>query len=329
MRLLEMNSTNGSHELPELVKINPFEGAACLRTLVGFAKEASSLTPHEMSVLQDAWDRLELPATLTPQGLVAEEIDLKLQLSLINSEEGRERTYTATYLLAHSDGPCSTKQQELLNTIRAELHISDQMATPLSRIYGEVREMAFPAFHGFIANPDDRLHQINEDILKFSLNNAVTGACPTAARSVATGVIIFSTQSAMVGGIGQYWGFSLDTASARLLIAKIQGETGLRIAIQSLQRKGSPLDNSAFLTTWALGNVVNRHYESGCKLTPVKLRELYTTALGDAQLACETSRDEIAAAVHSRMLTLELLNEELSCGNINSEEYDRKIMGLH
>src|SRR4029079_2824494 len=129
---------------------------------------------------------------------------------------------------------CSTTQQELLNTIRAGLHISDQMETPLSRIYGAVREMAFPAFHGFIANPDDRLHQINEDILRFSLNNAVTGACPTGARSVATGVIIFSTQSAMVADIGQYWGSPVDKQSARLLMATIQGETGLRIAIQSL-----------------------------------------------------------------------------------------------
>ena len=338
-----MISTNGAHEVPKIgIKSaiaapaplsNALEGAACLRALVCFAKTNGSLTPDELTVLEEAWDKLALPATMTLPGLMSEDIDLTLQLALIVSEESRERTYTATYLFAHSGGPCSTKQQKLLNCIRASLHLSDKMATPLSRIHRELREMVFPSLSSFIPDPLKRLNMLDGEILKFALSNAVTGAFPIQVRSVASSVIIFSTQSAMVRDIGHLWGISIDKQTTQLLMASIQGETGMRIAIQSLLRAASLQDGTlgstcAFVNTWALGIVSNKYFESGRKLTTEALRELFAQALVEGGIACETSKDEIATAVRSRSITLELLNEELDCGNINFEEFDRKIMGL-
>ena len=338
-----MKSLNGAHhdlksekKIPNSAKppsFNAFEGATSLRVLVYFAKSTSALTPRELAVLEEAWDKLALPATMTLSGLMLEDIDLPRQLSLIRSEEGRERTFTATYLFAHASKPCSTKQQQLLNSIRAALFISDEMTTPLSRIYGEVREMAFPELSNFISDTTKRSSVVNAQILKFSLQNAVTGAFPILARSVATGVLIASTKSIMVGDIGHLWGVAIDKQSARALMASIIGESSMRIAIQSLLPESSLLDtaldaNSSFMTTWALGYVANKHFESERTLDIDALHKLYSKSLGDARSVCDSSKGEIADAVKSRSVTLELLHEELETGNISTEEYDRKLMGL-
>ncbi len=313
--------------------INAFEGAACLRVLIGFAKSNGPLMPAELAVLGEAWDKLALPATMTLQKLLGESIDLPSQLSRIESEEGRERTYTATYLLAHSGGPCSTSQQELLASIRTSLHLSDDMATPLSRIYEEVRGIVSPGLTGFVADPATRSTKVYDEILKCALGNAVNGACPIQDRAVATGVIIFSAQTLMVRTIGHYWGFAMDAPSARLLMERIQGKTGMRIAIQSLLGETCILNDSldsttSYVTTWALGIVANKHFEGGRKLESETLRKHFAVALEEGKVECERCRAEIAAAVHSRSITLDLLNEELMTGEIDSEEYDRKIMAL-
>ena len=337
----DKNGKNGARAVPEknsddpdpteVPLVNAFEGAACLRTLIGFAKSGAPLTAAELAVLEEAWDKLELPATMTFQSLMAEEIDLNKQLALIVSEEGRERAYTATFLFAHSGGPCSTQQQKQLNTIRTTLQISATMETPLSRIYAQIRERVFPALSRFIEDPLERAKKVEEEILKFAMSNAVTGAFPIRAR--ATGVVIFSTQAVMVSDIGKYWGYSLDQQGAQTFMANILGDLGMRIAIQSLLRDGAILESShacnpAFFTTWALGHAANRYFGSGRTLETPALREIYVTARKEAEVACEKCHVEIAAAILSRSITLDLLHEEFTAGNITTEEYDRKIMGL-
>ncbi len=338
-----INGTNGAPSLPgenhdganpaKATLVNAAEGAACLRTLIAFAKSGGPLSPAELDVLQEAWDKLDLPATMTFQSLMAEDLDLTQQLALIATEEGRERTYAATFLFAHSGGPCSPKQQKLLNEIRTTLQISVTMETPLSRIYSQVRERVFPAFSRFIDDPAERARKIDEEILKFAMSNGVTGAFPIRARAVATGVMIYTTQVVMVSDIGKYWGYTVDQQGAQTLMAGIQGNTGMRIAIQSLLRDGAILEsthdcNPAFYSTWALGFVANKHFESARRLENEGLRTLYVTAMKEAEVACEKCHVEMAAAILSRSITLDLLHEEFTAGNINAEEYDRKIMGL-
>lgn len=339
-----MNSTNGTHahaESKSNENLEPagkvareIEAAACLRVLVCFATCDGPLAARELAVLEEAWDELELPESMTLPELSCEDINISHQLKQIKSEEGRERTYTATYLLAHSGGPRSAKQQEALDNICTGLHISKKMATPLSRIYGEIRNVIFPAHNKFIDDPAMRMSKVNDEILKTSLRNAVTGAFPIQTRSLATGIIIFSAQAVMVGDIGQFWGFTLNKESTRLLMASIQGETGMRLAVQSLQHGVTIVNfalgsNSAFVTTWALGSVANKQFESGRKLTAETLRELYVKALKEAGSVYETtSHDAVNAAVKSRSITLELLGEDFESGQISSEEYDRKILGM-
>ena len=323
----------GDGDPTQVQLINPLERAACLRTLIGFTNSGGRLTSEELAALEEAWDKLDLPSALTFQSVLSEQIDINKQLVLIVSEEGRERTYTATFLFAHSRGACSAKQQKLLALIHSTLQISVTMETPLSRIYGQVREQVFPALSRFIGNPVERTSRIDEAILKFSMSNAVTGAFPIRARAVATGVMIFATQAVMVSDLGKYWGFTISQQGAHELMANIQGNTSMHIAIQSLLREGAITEsthdcNPAFYTTWALGSVANTYFESGRRLEDDALRVHYATALKEAEVACEKNKVEIAAAAHSRSITLDILQEEFTVGNITSEEYDKKIMGL-
>ena len=339
-----MSINNGFRPAPECNQMtdmkamdllaNIYESAASLRVLIYFARTPGSLSQSDLASLNEAWDKLKLPKTITVASLLSEIIDLNLQLSMIATEEGRERTYTAAYLFANSMGTCSKPQLDLLHTIRLTLQISDKKATPLNRIYSEVRQLAHPTVSQFIADPVIRSQKVDEDILKFAMRNAVTGAFPVLVPNIiASGVIIFSRQAAMVGELGQYWGFVIDRQSATLLMASIQGGSGMRIAIQSLVRETSTLDSSfdstsAFVTTCALGNVANKHFQSALKMDAEALRKIYPEMMEAARLAFKQHQSSVASAIQSRAITLELLNEELLCGNSTPEVFARKVLAL-
>jgi uncharacterized protein (DUF697 family) len=328
-------NTSLQHYAPEKVQqvVSAPEAAACLRVLVFFAKSSGPLTQNERTVLEQEWDRLVLPPETTLSDLIGENINLEQQLAVIQSEEGRERTYNAVYLLAHVDGPCSAAQQGLLARVCTGLKIPKEKMTPLGRVYWEAREFVFPSAGQPISDPVKRNARVYDEILKYSLINAVSGAFPIPVLSIATDLIVISTQTVMVRDIGRYWGHSVDRHAARSLMASVLGATSMRIAIHSLLNVVPVLGSAvgagtAFASTWALGRAADKYFESGGKLDAQTLRNFYQQALSDAQFVYEKSKDVIATRVRSRAVTLELLNEELASGRITRDEYDRKIAGM-
>lgn len=309
------------------------EAAACLRVLVYVAKSSGALTLNERTVLEQEWDRLILPPETMLGDLLGETIDLEEQLALIRSDEGRERTYNAVYLLVHVDGPCTAAQEVLLARLRAGLRIPREKSTPLGRVYWEAREFVFPSPGQPIPDARKRATRVNEEILKYALLNAVSGAFPVPVLSIATDLMVISTQTVMVRDIGRYWGHSVDRQAARSLMGSVLGATSMRIAIHSLLNVVPVLGSAvgaatAFASTWALGRAADKYFESGGRLDSQTLRNFYQHALADAQSVYDRSKDAIALRVRSRAVTLELLNEELAGGRISRDDYDRKIAGM-
>jgi uncharacterized protein (DUF697 family) len=273
------------------------------------------------------------PSAQTLGYLADEKIDLEAELHKIKSGEMRERTYNAAYCLAHMDGVCSMAKAAVLDKIRAGLKISDERATVLGRVYAEARETLWPDHINPLPDPAIRNAKIHDEIVKYSILNAVSGAFPLPGLSVATDLLVISVQTKLVRDIGQYWGHKVDRAAARSLIAVIAGATGLRIAVHSMLNFVPVLGSvvgamSAFVTTWALGKTANQYFESGGKLSSTELQKVFNESVDDAKAAYEKSKEAIASKMKSRQTVSQILDEDLKAGRITHEEYVKTVKEL-
>jgi uncharacterized protein (DUF697 family)/tellurite resistance protein len=309
------------------------EVTAGLRVLVCLAKADGELTELDKRVLHDVLHGELHPSVETVEYLADQKIDLQAELSRIQSSDMRERTFNAAYCIAHLDGHCSPAKARMLEDIRTALKLPPERATLLGRMYSEARSAIWPDHINLLPDAAVRAAKINDEILKYSVLNAVTGAFPLPGLSIATDLLVISVQTKLVHDIGQYWGHQVDREAARSLIATIAGAAGLRIAVHSLLNFVPVLGSvvgatSAFVTTWALGKAANRYFESGGKLNGAELKKLFDESMQDARAAYDKSRDLIASKMKSRQETLKALDEDLKAGRITQEQYTNTIKGL-
>jgi uncharacterized protein (DUF697 family)/tellurite resistance protein len=309
------------------------ETTAGLRVLVFLARADGQLTDDDKGILHDALKDALQPSPQTLEYLANEQIELDAELQKIHSTDIRERTYNAAYCLAHMDGDCSPSKAKILDDIRVGLKISPEKSTLLGRVYSETREAFWPNHINPLPDAALRDVKINDEILKYSILNAVTGAFPLPGLSIATDLLVISVQTKLVRDIGHCWGHKVDRQAARSLIATIAGATGLRIALHSLFNLVPVLGSvvgaaSSFVTTWALGKTANHYFASGGKLTSAELKKAFDESIDDAKTAYEKSKEVIVARMKSRETVLKLLEEDLKAGRISQEDYAEKLQSL-
>jgi len=279
--------------------MNPDEAAASLHVLVYFARSGGVFTTEEQAVIDDAFKGTPLPPGLTVEKLLNSEIDLDVQLQRITSQDARERTYNAAHCLADAGPEMSEDRKNLLDRIREGLHISDERATLLGRVLADTRDWFVPLEIIPITDPVAREKAIHDYVLRISIFSAVAGGVPIPAVSILSDMVVVSLQVKMVRDIGQYWGHKVDKEAARSIMASILGATGVRIAVHTLLNVipflGFVVGAAAsFGSTWALGKVANRYFESNGQLSKEDLRALYEKARVDAGEAYEKSKNAIA-----------------------------------
>ena len=279
------------------------EVIASLRVLVCLARVQRELSAEERSVLEDLCENMMMPGCPELQQLMNENINLDEQLRKITTDDGRDRAYNAAYCLAHVDGTTSPAQIECLDRIRAGLHISEEKASLLGRIYADARDWLVPDAVNPIALPNRRAAAIDDMILKYSIINAIPGAIAIPVLSVLGDLLVVSSQLKMIRDIGQCWGHKVDKQAAHSIMAGAVGATGLRLGVHTVLNVipifGSAFGAaSAFVTTWALGKVANRYFESGGKLDAQDLRALYGNAKEEARQVYERHKTLIATKIH-------------------------------
>ena len=167
-------------ETKRLAPADLAEATASLRVLVCLAKADGELSAQDKRLLHDTLHCVLHPSAQTLGYLADEKIDLEAELHKIKSGEMRERTYNAAYCLAHMDGVCSMAKAAVLDKIRAGLKISDERATVLGRVYAEARETLWPDHINPLPDPAIRNAKIHDEIVKYSILNAVSGSISVA-----------------------------------------------------------------------------------------------------------------------------------------------------
>lgn len=309
------------------------EAMASFRLLVCVARADGKLAPEERETLESALSGIPLPQGTTLNALLDEDASLDALLKQIESKDAREQAYQAAQSLASVDGHCSPEEMKVLERIKGALQISEQDVTLTNRILGEAKDTFLPSNIQAISDPAKRKKEIQEDVLKYSILNAVLGAFPIPVVDIAVNLAVVGIQLKMVRDIGQYHGHHVTRESAKSLLAGLGVGTGARIAVISLA-KFVPVWGSAvgaignFASTWALGRIADKWFEGGCKDDIRVLRDAFKQAEKEGKQEYEKNKSRIEAEKKANEAKLKAYAEVLKAGKITQKEYESKVEAL-
>src|SRR5690606_21337339 len=151
--------------------------------------------------------------------------------------------------------------------------------------------------------------------------------------ALATDLAIVGLQVKLVRDVGQYWGHKVDKEAAKTLLAGLGLGTGARIAVSNLAKLvpvwGSAFGaTTAFATTWALGKIANRYFESGQKADIAQLKTELKALEKEGKEAYAQQKEAIERKRQEAAAKLEALNAERKDGKISQAEYEKQVAAL-
>ena len=309
------------------------EALAGLKVLVAVAKADGRIDPEERRSLEDAFAGVNLPASVTLDGLLAGEVDLGAEVARITDPAARDAIFNAAYTLAHADGHASAPELAALDRVREGFRIPKDRATLLGRVFGEARDTVLPSNIAPVTDPARRQAEIREDVLKYSVFTAILGAFPVPGFAIATDLAVVGLQVKMIRDVGQYWGHKVDDRAAKSLLYGLGLGTGARIAVTNIAKLvpvfGSAFGAAAsFASTWALGRVADQYFAGGGKAEIATLRDAFRSAEKEGRQEFEARRKDVDAKKQSSAATLERLNADVRAGTITQAEYERQVAEL-
>jgi uncharacterized protein (DUF697 family)/uncharacterized tellurite resistance protein B-like protein len=313
--------------------MSPREALASIRIVLCVAKADGRFAPEEETAIAQILKTLpegtfgtENP---TIESLLAEDINLELELSHLSNPEVQNRTYEAALLVAQADGNVDETEAVVLEKIKP-IQGED---TLIGQIIGETKDTILPGNIPAIHDPEQRAVEIQEDRLKYSILSALLGANPLPGVAIISDIAVIGIQVKLVRDIGQYFGHTVDASAAKSLIGSTAGAVGVRLALSNLSKFipgwGSVVGAvSSFATTWAIGKMAETWFESDCKLDTSALKATYEDAWKEGRRSYDAEKERIAKAEAIHKEALKRLGEDLQAGRITRELYEEKVAEL-
>jgi uncharacterized protein (DUF697 family)/tellurite resistance protein len=313
------------------MEANVKEATACLRALVAVAKADGKITADERATLSSALSVLPASGDLEPY--LDETVELETVLAEITTPHVREQLWQSAYTMIHADGTATPAEDALVAKMRTAFAIDEAKVSATKRFMDEAKDTVLPSNIEAIADPARRQKEIDQDVLKYSVLSAVLGAFPVPGIAIATDLAVVALQLKLVRDIGQYWDHKVDKAAAKSLLAGLGLGTGARIAVSNLAKLvpvwGSAFGaTSAFATTWALGKIANRYFESGQKTDVAQLRNEMKAMEKEGKQAYAQQKDVIEAKRKASEATINALNDQRKAGTISQADYELKVAAL-
>lgn len=309
------------------------EAMASFRLLVCVARADGKLSAEEREALESALSVIPLPKGTSLTQLLDEDSNLDALLAQIDSRESRELAYQSAFSIANVDGHCSPEEMKVLERIKASLSISEQEVSLTNRIFGEAKDTFLPSNVQAVTDPAKRAKEVNEDIMKYSILNAVLGAFPIPLIDIAVNLASIAVQLKMIRDIGLYHGHNITKETAKSLVVGVGASAGARIAVISLCKFvpgwGSVVGAAAnFATTYALGRVADKWFAGGCKDDFSALKAAFKSAEKEGKQQYEANKDRIEAQKRENEAKLKEYAEQLKAGKITQAEYEKKVEAL-
>ncbi len=307
------------------------ETLASLRVLVAMARADGVLTHPEEQMIEEAIAEARLEG-VTLASLFGSTFTLEDELAELKSDASKRATYESVYALAHADAACTLDEEHLLGQIEARLGFVPENRSALKRLLEEAEDTVLPSHIAEIVDPERRALEIREDTLKYAILSAALGAFPIPGLAIATDLAVTALQTKLVRDVGQYYGKKVDAKGAAELLAGAGLGMGLRIALSNLAKFvpgwGSAVGAaSAFVSTFALGTVAARYFESGGTDASMLKSEL-ERAKKDAKAAYAQQKEAVSLKQAETKSHMETLSRQLADGVITKAEYEKKVADL-
>jgi len=307
------------------------EGLASLRVLICVAKADGELAPEKRIALENAFTGLQMPANSTPASVLDEKIDLDVQLRHFTTPEARESLYQSALRMVHVAGVPTPAEQNMLDHIRTMLQISEDKTTLARRIFDGAKDTVLPSNIHPVNDPVLRAAEVKSDVIKYSVLSGALGAFAIPGVAIATDLAVVCVQVKLVRDIGQRWGHKVDKQAATSLIGGLGLGTGARIAVSNLAKLipvwGSVVGATAsFASTWALGQIADKYFESGMKTAMVWSD--FKAAQAEGRKAHDLHKDLVESKRKLHEMALQTLGSSLKVGRITQQEYSARVEQL-
>jgi uncharacterized protein (DUF697 family)/uncharacterized tellurite resistance protein B-like protein len=312
------------------------EALASLRILVAVARADGTIHNDERRSLAAALESLELPGGMTVERLLQEDTDVDAQLRELTTPDAREQIYRSAYFMAYADGTCTSEEQALLDRIAQATDVSDETRASLDRIFVGRASSVGVAPKRRVSKIDDefrRTTEIESRITRYAVLSGVLGAFPIPGIAIATDLAVIGLQISMISDIGAMFGHTVDRKAAKSLLYGVGLGTGARLAVNNLAKLlpgwGSVVGaTTSFVSTFALGKVIEQVYASGGVATKESLRTQFKEAEQSARDVYANQKDVIIQSQRTHQLALDGLTADLKAGKISQAEFDERVTEL-
>lgn len=315
--------------------INPLEVLASLMVLVRLAIADGQLEEPERELLNEALQALDLPAEITVERLLDDRTSLDTLFGQINSPIIREKVYQSAYLMARVDGSLESTEEELLHRIQTRLSLSTSQVEKLHALVDEAQSLSIAEQVEAITDPNQREAAVNTNIRLMSVMHAVSGAMPIPGFSIVTHLMIYKDQVELVQKIGRIWGYPADYQSPALNQALFGtlGATAARVALANVALLvpgwGSVIGAStAFSMTWAIGELTQKFFASGCNLDEASLTDQFTNAKQLGRQVFQEYQAKIAAQQQAMLAGLSTLQQRWQTGQLSQQDCLQQLREL-
>ncbi|MBI4852349.1 MAG: TerB family tellurite resistance protein [Acidobacteria bacterium] len=303
--------------------MQPREAIASLQLLVAVAKADGKIEESEREALEDAIKDLALPEGYTVDKLLSQEVILESVLNEIKSSESQKNAFKSAYLLANADGDFSKIEKHLIKMLETRWNISPEEIAELNNIINISNMVVSSDTTTEVENPE----LAGQKTLKtYLVINTLLGAIPV---PLVADALILTSQMSMIIDIGKIYGYDTDRTLAKAIIVSLGIGTGASIAVSSLAKLvpgwGSVVGATvAFSTTYALGHVAVKYFESGKNIPLNSLKDIYQAKKSEGKKEYEKSRSTIEENKHIAN-KLEELSKALKDGKLTQDKYQEEV----
>lgn len=237
--------------------------------------------------------------------VLLKQVDLTDAAKILTHPDQRQLAYEMAVCVCDADGRTTDAERNFLIKLSAALELAESMTATLDQQgeqMVELTEAAAPVAHDnshtpMAARPDIAEAELDRSILNYAILNGALELLPQSWASMG----IIPLQIKMVYGIGKTYGYELDQGHIRELLATL----GVGLTSQYLEQFGRKLLGGllgkaagglakqfgqsatsvafSFATTYALGQVAKRYYESGRKMNSSLLKDTFQNLLEPAK----------------------------------------------
>ncbi len=301
------------------------ESLAALRILVAVAQADGDLAEVEKDTIRAALGGLPLPDGVTVDALLDERVDVAATTAQVTTPALREQTFRAAWAVAYADKQAHPEEVRLLEGLQQAWRLEQSKPGIFTSMWA-----AGGSLTAAIPDPEQRAAKIKKEIYKYAVVSAGLGAFPIPVLSLFCDVLILIMQRRLVVGIAGYHGKLLDNKETAALLGTLFGSATLRTAVTSLVKfvPGWGIvvgATTGFATTWAIGQVIARHFDSGETLSADELKKEFAAAKKQGEKEYEEHKDEISAAAKAKETAIADLTSQMKDGKITEAELESKL----